>query len=154
MHFFPSDSLLFEDEKGQQLPPTRWGVWVMYINPDVTEKRFVRVLSGKGGKETSLRIPVRLLAEEKELSTSCQALIDTGAEICVIKKELVPPEIVRPAQKPLRLVDPNERRLEGGDTEVTLTMCVSGVKTGSDFKYELRIPTTFYIADIKDPLYR
>ena len=45
---------------------------------------------------------------------SCTALIDTGAEICVVKKGLIPSELLQPAKKPLRLVGANERRLEGG----------------------------------------
>ncbi|EPS61993.1 hypothetical protein M569_12800, partial [Genlisea aurea] len=93
-----------------------------------------------------------LLADEKLVVPDCTALIDTGAEICVLKKGLVPPEILSPAKKPLRLVGANERRLEGGDKEVTLLMCLWATNQATQKKIQLRIPTTFYVADIKDPL--
>ena len=130
--------------------PTRWGVWILYINPNVAEPKTVRVLSGC--RETSLRIPVRLFAGEDEVTPTCPALIDTGAEICVLKRGLIPDKYLRPATKPLRLVGANERRLEGGDKEVTLNLCVGAIQQEDNKKVELRVPTTFYVADVKDPL--
>ena len=123
----------------------------MYVQPPTDATKTVRVLRNPEGRETQLRISVRLENNHKEV-VQCPALIDTGAEICVIQKGLVPEDLLRPAQRPLRLVGANERRLEGGDREVTLTLCTWGVNMGSKKKYELRISTIFYVADIKDPL--
>ena len=146
----PPGTLLFEDEQGKTQAPTRWGVLILYINPNVAEPKTVRVLSGC--RETSLRIPVRLLAGDDEVTPICPALIETGAEICVLKRGLIPDQYLRPATKPLRLVGANERRLEGGDKEVTLNLCVGAIQQEDNKKVELRVPKTFYVADIKDPL--
>ena len=111
----------------------------MYINPNVAEPKTVRVLSGC--RETSLRIPVRLFAGEDEVTPTCPALIDTGAEICVLKRGLIPDKYLRPATKPLRLVGANERRLEGGDKEVTLNLCVGSpdIKVGIEIGIEIDV---------------
>ena len=108
-HYFPPGTRLFEVENGHTMSPTRWGVWIMYINPDLDSPTKIRVL-----KNTQLKIPISLLVEGKTVIPDCTALIDTGAEICVIRKGLVPEGQIRPAHKPLRLVGANERRLEGG----------------------------------------
>ena len=39
----------------------------MYINPEKNNPKKIRVLKNKGGRETQLKIPTRLLTEEKEL---------------------------------------------------------------------------------------
>jgi hypothetical protein len=96
-YYFPKGSRLFEDDKGR-LGPTRWGVWVMYINPSEGHTKRVRVLQGKEGWETQLKIAVSLLVDEKTVVPECTALIDTGAEICVIQKGIIPPELLSPAK--------------------------------------------------------
>ena len=131
-HFFPRWTRLFEIE-GKEAGPIPWGIWVMYIQPPTDATKTVRVLRNPEGRETQLRISERLENNHKEV-VQCPALIDTGAEICVIQKGLVPEDLLRPAQRPLRLVGANERRLEGGDREVTLTLCTWGVNMGSKKK--------------------
>ena len=150
MFYYPRGTLLFENEDGQTQAPTHWGVWIFYINPNAAETKTVRVLTGC--RETSLRIPVRLFAGEDEVTPLCPALIDTGAEICVLQRGLIPEKYLRPTEIPLRLVGANERRLEGGDQVATLNLCVGATLSENNKKVELRVPTTFYIADIKDSL--
>ena len=72
--------------------------------------------------------------------------------VCGLKRGLIPDQYLRPATKPLRLVGASERRLEGGDKEVTLHLCVGAIQQEDNKKVELRVPTTFYVADVKDPL--
>ena len=129
--------------------PTKWRVWALYINPEKNNPKKIRVVKNKEGRETQLKIPIRLLAEERELVPECAALIDTGAEICVRRKGLIPENYLRPAQKPLTLVGANERRLEGGDKEVTLTSSIWATPKGSQTPVEFRVPTVFYVADIR-----
>jgi hypothetical protein len=105
----------------------------------------------KGG-ETQLRVKVRLLAEECEAAPPCHALIETGAEVCIVRKNVIPQQFFQPAERPLRLVGANARKLEGGDKEVLLMVCISGVHTKTNQRVELRILTTFYGAAIKDDI--
>jgi hypothetical protein len=146
--FFPAGSRLFETDKGKE-GPTRWGVWVLYIpgkNPQVA----IQTVDPSGGNEARLRLDIRLLANNQEVVSQCTALVDTGAEICLVKKGLIPSDLFVAAQRPVRLVGANGKRLEGGDREVTLTLCIQGVRLGTTQKIELRIPTTFHEAEIMD----
>ena len=150
-YYFAPGTHLFEVEGQKKLGPTPWGVWVMYINPNLPNPAEIRVLKNTEGRETQLKIPIRLLCEEREIVQECTALIDTGAEICVLRKGLVPEEYLSPAKKPLRLVGANERRLEGGEKEVTLILSIWALPKNSAEAVEFRIPTTFYVADIREP---
>ncbi len=100
---------------------TRWGVWVMYIpgTPD-TESAEVRVAKSKGDKEVHLKIQLHLSRANKKVADNCSALIDTGAEVCLIRKGLVDPEFFQTARRRLQLVGANGQPLEGGSKETLL----------------------------------
>jgi hypothetical protein len=111
-YFFPAGRRIFETAEGKA-GPTRWGVWVLYI-PGPNQPTRVQTVSSARGGETQLRVKVRLLAEECEAAPPCHALIDTGAEVCIVRKNLIPQQFFQPAERPLRLVGANARKLEGG----------------------------------------
>ncbi|EPS62093.1 hypothetical protein M569_12700, partial [Genlisea aurea] len=151
-HFYPPGSRLFETDKGPA-GPTRWGVWVLYIPAKSNEMRTVRVVENReGGNEKQLRVVIRLTAEDREVVPPCTALIDTGAEVCLVKRGLIPPELFRPARQPLRLVGADGNTLPGGDKEVVLEVGLKGILKDSKKEAVLRIPTIFYEAEVKDPV--
>ena len=149
-HFFPAGIRLFENDERKE-GPTRWGVWVLYI-PGKDSEVVIQAIDPSVAVETKLRLEVRLLAASRQVASPCEALIDTGEKICVVREGLIPSDLFVPAQRPLRIIGANGRRLGGGKREVTLTLCIQGVRLGTTQKVELRIPTTLYEADIVDDI--
>ena len=70
------------------------------------------------GEHRNLRIPIRVLGVEK--AKRLKALVDTGAEICLVRRGWVEPHQLRPALSPLRLKTANGQALGGGHMEVLL----------------------------------
>lgn len=62
----------------------------------------------------NLKMCVNLLIGGPGLARGFSDLIDTGAEIYLIRKGLVPPIRFLKAQRPVELMAPNRKRLEGG----------------------------------------
>ena len=116
--FFQTGSRIFQTADGN-VGPTRWGVWVFYFE-GTPKDTAVRMVTGPSKGEQQLKVRVRLLSDECEVVSPAEALIDTGAEVCIVRKGTVPPEFFRPAQRPLRLIGANAKRLEGGDKEASL----------------------------------
>lgn len=67
---------VFEVDSQMIRPTSRWGTWFFYIAPGE-----VQVQSAQGHKQ-NVRIPMRLL--EQSGSICVLALMDTGAEICLV----------------------------------------------------------------------
>ena len=133
---------------GKPVNPTRWGTYFFYIPPrdDVPTVKVQTVQ----GLHTNLRIPVRVLGEGSVKRMS--ALIDTGAEICLVRKGLVEPHQLRPAERPLKLKTASGQSLGGGQLEVLLVfeMLAKDEQTGKEII--VRLPTWCYEADIKEDL--
>ena len=69
------------------------------------------------------------------------ALIDTGAEANLVRKKIIPSQFMKPARRPLVLVTANGRRMNGGDREVTLRLCMNSSKENPNGKkYGVREP--------------
>ena len=188
--FFPSWSLLFENDKGP-MAPTRWAVRVAYIasappcncSEDLgTILRECPKLHLMGAQETipqepqgespsmgsakiqvsrmedrhlgelQLKIILDLRCQGMEDIKGCKALIDTGAEVCLVRKDVIPPHLYQEAKRPVRLWAANKKLMDGGNQEVLLTLVVKGTQVGVEKSVELRLPTWFYAADIKDDL--
>ena len=97
------------------------GVYGYYAYQVVTRPTTsIKGLKGTEGQYRELRIPVRIFAEEHEAAPPCTALIDTGADVCLIRHGMIPSNLFYPASRPLRLVGVNGKKLEGGDKEVKL----------------------------------
>ena len=147
-YFFPAGSRIFETAEGPS-GPTHWGVWVLYFKGDTTEGAIRRIVGAPRG-ESHLRVGIRLVADECDAVTSCEGLVDSGAEACIIRKGLIPSQFFYPAERPLRLVGASNQRMEGGDKEVVLKVCITGTHTLTQQKVELCVPTIFYESNIKE----
>ena len=109
-HFFPTGSRIFQTADGN-VGPTRWGIWVFYFQ-GTPKDTAVCMVTGPSKGEQQLRVRV---SDECEVVRPAEALIDTGAEVCIARKGTVPPEFFRPSQRPLQSVGANANRLESGD---------------------------------------
>ena len=106
-----------------------------------------------GELESHLRIEVTLhMEDEEEGGWQAKALLDTGAEVNLIRKGLLPQHAFREATNPLDLVAANNDPVVGGDREVDLTIHVQGVVEGTRAKKMLQMPTTLYEAVIDEDM--
>ena len=76
------------------------------------------------------------------------ALVDTGAEINLIRRDLVPAEAFRRAEKPITFVAANQMLVSGGQQEFETTLVVQGVDPDLGSPSSLRLPIVCYDADI------
>ena len=113
----------------------------------------IKVAKSNGQEgEKHLKIRVGLTREGMKPVEKCEALIDTGAEVCLIRGNLVPEEFYQPAVRPLRLWAANKQLIKGGQDEVLLTLVVEGSQVTTAKAVELRLPTWFYVADIQEDI--
>ena len=102
------------------------------------------------GEQRNLRIPVRIYGAEK--ARRLKALVDTGAEICLVRKGLFEPHELRSVMTPIRLRTANGQTLGGGQFEALLVfeMYAKDEQTGKELL--IRLPTWCYEADIREDL--
>ena len=99
--------------------------------------------------EIHLRISA-LLRNPAMGDTKAALLIDTGAEVCLVRRGLLPSEIFFEAQRPMKLVAANNQRLLGGSREAVVSICMRGVFGDSNQEIETEIPTRLYEAGIAE----
>ena len=79
------------------------------------------------GENPQTRLEVRVVAR---LADGCElsmlALIDTGAEVALVRRGLIPDRYFRRSDKPMNFVTANRTILEGGKVEVGCTLCLEG----------------------------
>ena len=105
-----------------------------------------------GGLEPHLRMAVKLRLDEEDEGQQAMALIDTGAEVCLIRRGLLQERAFREAEFPLKLVAANNDPVVGGTKEVDLHIHFYGVEEGTKVKQRLRMPTTLYEAAIDEDI--
>ena len=57
-----------------------------------------------------------------------QFLVDTGAEVNVLRAGLVPDHLLSRLEKPYRLTAANQQVLSGGDKSANVILCLSGTE--------------------------
>ena len=107
--------------------------------------------SPKKGYEIQLRVPVSFEPVGGE-HREWQALIDTGAEVSLIKKGILPEGMYQPATRPVRLVAANNQRLCGGTQVVRVQLHFLAVDTDSKEKREFYVLTTLYVAEMEEDI--
>lgn len=77
-----------------------------------------------------------------------KVLIDTGAEVNVIKRGLLPPECIRQNKSPINMTAADATTLIGGQTGVSGVIAFAGTEHDTKVWTELRCPAHFYEANI------
>ena len=77
-----------------------------------------------------------------------RALVDTGAEVNVIRCGIIPDEDLVILERPWRLTAANQQSIVGGDKEARVVLCLAGVEVDTKRGCGLKIPTTFLVADL------
>ena len=81
-----------------------------------------------GNPKRERRLVVQCEAELPDGSSiSFEALVDTGAEINVIRPDLIPEEFTAPLDSPWKLTAANQQRIEGGIRETRLYYTCKGL---------------------------
>ena len=92
-----------------------------------------------------LQVQLVLPGEEKVLA---KALVDTGAQVNLVRKGLVPGGYLQRSKNPVRLVAANSDVIAGGDRSVTLQVGLRGESVKSGQLTPLYLPGEFYEAEI------
>ena len=81
--------------------------------------------------------------------TTMKALVDTGAEVSVIRRDLIDPKFLKPSQHPVRLGAANATQLCGGSNDVEVVLSFQATEVDQNRATNLRIPLVAYDAAIK-----
>ena len=76
------------------------------------------------------------------------ALVDTGAEINRVRRNLVPPEVFRESKNPIQFMAANQTLVPGGRQELESLLWVQGVDPDLGTPSSLKFPIVCYDADI------
>ena len=99
------------------------------------------------GKHKQLLVKLIVTGEDVK-ETPIEVLVDTGAQINLIKKGIIPNYAFRPAKKPFTLMAANGGLLPGGQQEVKLDLTFMKVSGDTTEPQEWRTTASFYEADI------
>ena len=96
---------------------------------------------------TKLMIPLEVHYDVDKW-VKATALVDTGCEVNLIRKSLIPPQYFQPAREPARFWAANQTRMSGGSLEADLIFKIHGSDVDSKGPTELAMSIECYDADI------
>ncbi len=81
-----------------------------------------------------------------------QALIDTGSEVCLVKRGLFPVDCFEHFTRPVTLTTANSQRMAGGVQEALLTLEFAGRDRYNAQPVQVSSPSLIYEADISQDI--
>ena len=90
------------------------------MHPDVLELHAVRVVHILQGDERQLHLKVRVRCGQEELVVD--VLVDTGAQVSLVRRGLFKEESLQPSRRPVRLKVANREIMGGGTHEAIISM--------------------------------
>ena len=75
-------------------------------------------------------------------------LVDTGAEINLIRRGIAPAHLISRAEKPLRIATANQGIMSGGDTMVNCIVVLQGKEIDTKMTSSYEVPVVLYEADL------
>ena len=90
------------------------------MHPDVLELHAVRVVHTPHGDERQLHLKVRVRCGPEEKVED--VLVDTGAQVSLVRRGLFKEELLQPSRRPVRLKVANGEIMGGGTHEATISM--------------------------------
>ena len=109
-------------------------------------RQFATCAVSAGSVNVQLRVQAR--AKHRDVQKVVSILIDTGAEVSLVKKDLFPASCLQRAAKPVRLTTANASNMSGGQQEALLTLEFDAVDKTSGSKVTISTPCLLYEADI------
>ena len=120
------------------------------MHQSVLELHDVRVVHTPHGSERQLHLKVRVRCGKKEVIVD--VLVDTGAEVSLVRKGLFSDEFLKPSRRTMRLKVANGEILGGGTHEATIRMEFREHDRLNrlDLTKRIALSGNFYAADISD----
>ena len=120
------------------------------MHADVLELNAVRVLHTPQGDERQLHLKVRVRCGQEDLVLD--VLVDTGAQVSLVRRGLFNEESLQPSRRPVRLKVANGEIMGGGTHEATISMEFWEHErlNRPDLAKRSTLPGNFYVAVITD----
>ena len=120
------------------------------MHPEVLELHVVRVVHTPQGDERQLHLKVRVPCGQEELVVD--VLVDTGAQVSLVRRGLFKEESLQPSRRPVRLKVANGKIMGGGTHEATISMEFWEHERLNcpDLAKRSTLSRNFYVADITD----
>ena len=120
------------------------------MQPDVVELHAVRVVHTPQGDERQLHLKVRVRCGQEKLVVD--ALVDTGAQVSLVRRGLFKEEPLQPSRRPVRLKVANGEIMGGGTHEAAISMEFLEHErlNRPDLARRSTLSGNFYVADITD----
>ena len=103
----------------------------------------------KGDNDLQLVVKLDLVLPEGSTLPGVEILIDTGAEVNLIREGLVPKHLLSPAEKTFRFLTADGTRMRGGDKVVQLKMSFQKTTMTDTDPTKFETEGLFYQADIQ-----
>jgi len=131
------------------LPPTLKSGRSVLVRSGVERPAACVVVRAPGMQDDALRISATAVVAERAPQT-VSVLVDTGAQLSLVRRGLFPADLFQPAKCPTRLVTADRQPLMGGDRAIELELCFDGKCSDSSERPLIRVLTTLVEADISD----
>ena len=120
------------------------------MHPDVLELHAVRVVHTPQGDKRQLHLKVRVRCGQEELVVD--VLVDTGAQVSLVRRGLFKEESLQPSCRPVRLNVANGEIMGGGTHEAAISMEFWEHErlNRPDLAKRSTLSGNFYVADITD----
>ena len=120
------------------------------MHPHVLELHAVRVVHTPHGDARQLHLKVRVRCGQEELVVD--VLVDTGAQVSLVRRGLFKDESLQPSRRPVRLKVANGEIMGGGTHEATISMEFWEHErlNRPDLAKRSTLSGNFYVADITD----
>ena len=120
------------------------------MHPDVLELHAVRVVHTPHGDQRQLHLRVRVRCGQEELVVD--VLVDTGAQMSLVRRGLFKEESLQPSRRPVSLKVANGEIMGGGTHEATISMDFWEHERLNcpDLARRSTLSGNFYLADITD----